>query len=61
MFFYSENELSNSNSDDGDDVDVDDDDVDMDDVMDDDIENGYESDEDEKVELNFGIVRKENG
>lgn len=57
----SENESSNSNSDDGDDVDVDDDDVDTDDATDDDIENGHESDEDEKAELNFGIVRKENG
>lgn len=60
-FLHSENESSNSNSDDGDDVDVDDDDVDTDDATDDDIENGHESDEDEKAELNFGIVRKENG
>lgn len=60
-FLHSENESSNSNSDDGDDVDVDDDDVDTDDATDDDIENGHESDEDKKAELNFGIVRKENG
>lgn len=35
--------------------------MDTDDATDDDIENGHENDEDEKAELNFGIVRKENG